>query len=219
MTGGTSRLVDRLAAAGRRIGCRCGRAGKREAVADLFADLLASVRARERAYPSVKRGRSVIAWTSESGSRPRLPVTSPIGPLVTPWSGCQPGADRHRGCPASTRPGPHELASSALGCPAPRPRHRPDAHLLFGAERVARRMAGAAMAEAVDEIGAAVPLRAFGGDVLIGALVEEQRLPLLRRRDGHSTGTAARSSAGVCLTGGRSSGARKAPCCPHRKPV
>ncbi len=53
---------------------------------------------------------------------------------------------------------------------------------LLGAERVARRMAAAAMAEALDEIGAAVPLLGFGGIGLEFARPVEQRIPARKQR-------------------------------------
>src|SRR2546430_2272267 len=49
--------------------------------------------------------------------------------------------------------------------------------LFLGAERVARRMAGAAMAEALDEIRAAVPLRIARRIGLEDARLEIARLP------------------------------------------
>ena len=53
---------------------------------------------------------------------------------------------------------------------------------LFGAQRVARRMAGAAMAEALDQIGAAIPDRRFGriGFERLGLV--KQRVPSRHQR-------------------------------------
>ena len=48
---------------------------------------------------------------------------------------------------------------------------------LFRAERIARRMAGAAMGQSLDQIGAAIPFRWFGGVGLITAMAQEQQLP------------------------------------------
>src|SRR5438874_6815305 len=49
--------------------------------------------------------------------------------------------------------------------------------LLFRAELVARRVAGAAVAEAFDEIRAAVPLRALRRIRLVGATLQVARFP------------------------------------------
>ena len=53
---------------------------------------------------------------------------------------------------------------------------------VLGPERVARRMATAAMAESFGKVGAAVPFRALSFDGPVNAVIEKQELPPGKQR-------------------------------------
>ena len=159
-----------------------------------------------------------IARTSSSGSRPRFPVTSAIGPRETPWSACQPCAQVE--CKALDGPGHRRrrVGVDRIGGPALRLAARPLGARDLGAEHVARRVAGAAMARAPPR-GRRRGSRSRPCPGPARRRPRRGRAASSRRAPcGCCRGTADRSRAPCWRPAAGSSGRRRAPGCPRRSP-
>ncbi len=157
-----------------------------------------------------------MARMSESGRAASSFTTGAIGPAATPWKRDSPVRKY-----AYSSSSFHGIGArdSEVSAGASQPSANPPARWAFAMlrpERVARRMAGAAMAEAFDQIGAAIPDFGFGRVGLERIGLVEQRVPSRHQRAQIERERAACCSASPRAPPAAPSGKRRAPACRRR---